>query len=188
MVSRWKSGSALLIYRNKPGHLSPHRVLSNWLLQISVWILQMGTRPIRTSCRFGLVVGEIRIRSGLWLLRDGSVSLLLPFRGQLVNHSFRSYLTAHVFKSLSAHGLSLPMVWHYFHPSSIWFTSFGSLIIEFALAIFQPLFWSISILRFLRTFHFVQLILPTNYLSISVVTCKIQNSSRSYPWALWPWN
>ena len=77
MVSEWKYGSASLVYRNKPGRLSPHLVLSNWPVQISAWILRTGSRPTRTFCRFGPVVEEIRTRSGVWLQPNGLLSLLL---------------------------------------------------------------------------------------------------------------
>jgi len=86
MVSRWKYGNASLVYRNKPGHLSPHLVLSNWLLQISAWILRTGSRPTRTYCRFGLVAEEMRIRSGLWLQPNGSLSFLLLYSFIIVSY------------------------------------------------------------------------------------------------------
>jgi len=65
--SRWRYGNASPVYRNKLGHLTPHLVLSNWLLQTFAWILRTGSIPTKTSCRFGPVAEEIQTRSGLWL-------------------------------------------------------------------------------------------------------------------------
>ena len=90
MVSKWKYGNAFLVYRNKPGHLSPQLVLSNWRLRISAWILRTGSRPTKMSCRFGPAVEEIRTKSGLRLQPNGSVtqrlSLLLPYSFFIVSY------------------------------------------------------------------------------------------------------
>ena len=102
MVSRWKYGNAFLVYRSKPGHLTPPLVLLNWLLQTSAWILRTGSRPTRTFCRFGPVVEEIQTRSGLWLQRNWSVSLLLLYSFIIVSYDGLD-------RTLDTDGLSSPI-------------------------------------------------------------------------------